>query len=114
MKFTQQTVRDLLNGWQNLSNEVRDTIIGDTLFPHEYSKYNPPRFSANAIDNVDTDKLIEKLNDLGFAATKTKKLPRSSLSVTCCGDVSLPPMPEHKALGFIGYCAAILKENNND
>lgn len=107
MKFTQQMVGDLLTGWQNLSSIDRDWPIRTTLFPNDYSRKEPPRFSQNIKNDADTEKLLSKLMELGLPPIKINSLPRSCLSVVCCGNVVVPPMPYHKAIGFIGYCVAV-------
>lgn len=108
MKFTQEMVRDLLTGWQNSKSEVRDKLVGDALFPQEYSENNPPRFSQNVLCGEDTEKLLLKLTDFGLTTIVVESLPRSTLCVTRCGDVVIPPMPSHKGIAFIGYCMAKL------
>ncbi len=114
MKFIQKTVEDSLISWQNLSSEARDRLVGDVLFPLEYSKNNPPRFSANIKNDTDTDKLLLKLRGLDIGEIKTETLPRSTLSVVRCGDGVIPIMPEHKAIAFIGYCAAKTVSKESD
>lgn len=110
MRFTQQTVEDLLISWQTLSSETRDRLVGDVLFPLEYSKKNPPRFSANVKNDTDTDKLLLKLSELSIGPIKIETLPRSTLSVVHCDNVVVPSMPAHKAIGFIGYCIAKISD----
>ncbi len=110
MKFTQKTVEDLLTGWQNSSNLTRDLVVVKAFYSEEYSKDNPPRFSQNVSDKAETDKLISKINELGYCKIVEHPLPRSTLCIVKCGDVAIPPMPYHKAIAFIVYCAAILSD----
>ncbi len=109
MRFIQETVKDSLISWQNLSGDARDRLVGDVLFPLEYSEKSPPRFSANVKNDTDTDKLTLKLKELGFTI-KIETLPRSTLSIVHCDDGIIPPMPEHKAIAFIGYCVAKISD----
>lgn len=109
MIFTQQTAEDLLTIWQELDILSRDKFIGDVLFPLEYSEKNPPRFSQNLKNDIDTNKLALKIGEFGLGPLNSESLPRSSLSSTRCGNVIISPMPAHKAIAFVGYCLAASK-----
>ena len=92
--------------WQNLSSASRDKIVFDALFDHDIDE-STPMFSDNIKDNAATSDLIAKLAEKGFDNIVVEKAPRSILSVVRVGNITLPVMPAHKAVGYIGYLIAV-------
>ena len=109
MTITQESVNCTLTAWQNLASSVRDKIVFDALFTHDEDE-STPMFSDNIKDNADTDSLISKLDILGVDKVTIERAPRSSLSIVKCGNVVIPLMPAHKAIGYIGYLVAISQD----
>jgi hypothetical protein len=111
MNITQAIADANLESWKNLGHRERDKIIYDALFSGELGE-STPMFSHNIQQAAATDALTSKLTEIGVADVKIECLPRSTRSIVSCGDMTLPMMPAHKGVAYIGYLCAVGKNES--
>lgn len=113
--ISQERVNKILGIWQMSSCSERDRVVWEKFFTipsneKSFASENIPMFSDNNKDSTMTDELISKLREVGVDNIVIDVLPRSTLSIVRVGDITIPPMPAHKAIALLGYVLAMAEQ----